>query len=85
MSSEQAFLMSCALEKVYDKLCSLLPNLPAADIKLLATILDRVLRAIWRAHGNGIADHAAMLGIETPPPVDAIWISDCDDDPDLPF
>jgi hypothetical protein len=47
---------------------------------LLVAILDRASAAIWWAHGDAMADHQAMRGIDTPPPPDAVP----DGDPNAP-
>lgn len=53
-----------------------LPAMDPHEALLVADVFERISRAIWRTHGNGMADHLAMLGIETPPPTDAVTSSD---------
>jgi hypothetical protein len=84
MSPDQAFVMACAVEQLLAKACTFVPGLAAGDIDLLGAILERVLRAIWHAHGNGIAEHLGMLGLGTPAPPGSASTFDVDD-PDLPF
>jgi hypothetical protein len=86
MSAAQALLVTSWLERLEPWLPALLPRLPAADLELLATVIDRVVRAIWRAHGHAMADHLGMLGVDTPPDDGAVWCGDADAfDPDPPF
>ena len=49
-----------------------LPPMTADEALRLVAMLDRAITAIWRAHGDAMADHQAMRGIETPPPRDAV-------------
>lgn len=57
-----------------------LPPLTAEEALQIVALLDRAIAAIWRAHGDAMADHQAMRGIETPPPRDAVP----DGNPDAP-
>ncbi len=53
-------------------------HLPPMDASYALTIVDvfeRAIAAIWRAHGDAIADLQALRGIETPRPPDAVWES----------
>jgi hypothetical protein len=53
-------------------------HLPPFDTSSALTIVDvfeRAIAAIWRAHGDAMADLQAARGIETPRPVDAVWAS----------
>ncbi len=54
-------------------------HLPPLDTPSALTIVDvfeRAIAAIWRAHGDAMADLQATRGIETPRPPDAVWTSD---------
>jgi len=72
MSPGEALLMSSTLEQIVERLPAFLPRLRLTDLDLLAAILVRVPRAIWRAYGNGMADHLGMLGVDTPAPPGSI-------------
>jgi len=48
-----------------------LPPLDAYDALLVADVLERIIAALWRAHGDHMADILARRGIETPMPNDA--------------
>ena len=61
-----------------------LPPLSGEQALALAAFLERAVAAIWRAHGDDMADHLAMLGIDTPPPPDAITTTTQARD-DIPF
>ncbi len=50
-----------------------LPALDSHQALVLVDLLERTQRAIWRAHGDAMADRLAALGIETPPPIDAVF------------
>jgi len=52
----------------------LLPPLSADYALTLVHILERIAEAIWRAHGDAMADLQAARGIETPRPWDADWV-----------
>ena len=63
-----------------------LPPLTADEALLACGILERTVEAIWRAHGEAMADHLAMRGVETPKPPDAVWCGNPDaSDDDLDF
>lgn len=53
-----------------------LPPLDPDQALALVEILERATRAVWRAHGDAMADRQARLGIETPMPEDARWSGD---------
>lgn len=57
-----------------------LPPLTAHEARLVVAILERLLKAVWRAHGDELADLEACLGIETPRPPDAVWTGSPVDD-----
>lgn len=61
-----------------------LPPLDPHQALLLVDLLERTSRALWRAHGDAMADRLAALGVDTPPPADAIYTdgpaADSDDD-----
>jgi len=59
-----------------------LPALDASCALILVDVFERAIAAIWRAHGDAMADLQAARGIETPRPPDAIWESDPDGPPD---
>jgi len=71
LDAAQALLLASTLERATERLHVLVPRLRMADAAWLVHALQRIERAIWRAHGNAMADHLAMLGVETPPPRDA--------------
>jgi hypothetical protein len=50
-----------------------LPPLSTDEATLVIAILERLLRAIWRVHGDAISDREASLGIETQRPSEAAW------------
>lgn len=49
-----------------------IPPLSADDALTLVGILEHILAAIWKAHGDAMAELQARRGIETPPPPDAV-------------
>jgi hypothetical protein len=55
-----------------------LPPLDASCALTLIDVFERAIAAIWRAHGDAMADLQAARGIETPRPHDAVWTSDPD-------
>jgi hypothetical protein len=55
-----------------------LPALDASCALILVDVFERAIAAIWRAHGDAMADLQALRGIETPRPPDAVWTSDPD-------
>ncbi len=50
-----------------------LPPLSSDDALTLVDILEMIIAAIWRAHGDDMADLQALRGVETPKPWDAEW------------
>jgi hypothetical protein len=63
-----------------------LPPLSADYALTLVNILERAITAIWRAHGDAMADLQAVRGIETPMPPDAVLVrSTRPEDPDPEF
>jgi hypothetical protein len=59
-----------------------LPPLDAASALTIVDVFERAIAAIWRAHGDAMADLQAVRGIETPRPLDAVWTSDTGDSHD---
>jgi len=55
-----------------------LPALDASCALILVDVFERAISAIWRAHGDAMADLQALRGIETPRPREAVWESDPD-------
>jgi hypothetical protein len=45
-----------------------LPPLDPEQALDVISFLEKAIHAIWRAHGDAIADFQAMKGIETPAP-----------------
>lgn len=62
-----------------------LPPLGATEALRVVAILERVITAIWRAHGDAMADEAAFLGIDIPQNPDDDYSADPDPDPDIDF
>ena len=50
-----------------------MPHMTADEALLVVAILDKAIQAIWRAHGDAMADRLAAAGVETPRPEDAEW------------
>lgn len=48
-----------------------LPPFGAAQATDVVFFLEKVIEAIWRAHGDAMADYHARVGIEIPKPMDA--------------
>ena len=61
-----------------------LPPLDSGQALAVVDVLERAIAAIWRTHGDGMADHLAMLGVDTPQPPDAITTNG-DARDDIPF
>ena len=61
-----------------------LPPLDSGQALAVVDVLERTIAAIWRAHGDQMADHLAMLGVDTPQPPDAIT-TDPQARDDIPF
>lgn len=54
-------------------------HLPALDVScalIVVEIFERAISAVWRAHGDAMADLQEARGIETPRLPDAVWESD---------
>ena len=62
-----------------------LPPMDAERAYFVVKILDRIVEAIWRAHGDAIADFQGRVFPDEPPPSDAVELRDnlADDDPDF--
>jgi hypothetical protein len=87
LDPEHALLLTSCLERCIDRLDLVVPRIRPADATWLVQSLERIVRAIWRAHGNAMADHLGMLGIDQPAaahrPLPRIELLFPDDD--LPF
>jgi hypothetical protein len=59
-----------------------LPPADAATALVIVNVFERAIAALWRAHGDAMADLQARRGIETPRPPDAVWTRDTDGHPD---
>lgn len=53
-----------------------LPPLDAYDALVIAGALDSLIEALWRIHGDHMADILARRGIDTPAPKDAVYSTD---------
>ena len=62
-----------------------LPPLSASEALIAVAILERTVTAIWRAHGDAMADELALRRVETRPPPGAIPAGNPDVDPDVDF
>lgn len=63
-----------------------LPPLNAEQAYLLVRMLQRAETAIWRAHGDAMADLQGRDRPDEPPPSDAVTVVDnCTRDDDIPF
>ncbi len=63
-----------------------LPPLTGEQAWFVADVLERALSAIWRTHGDDMADFQGRVFPDIPPPPDAVTLVDCDDpDDDLIF
>lgn len=51
----------------------LLPPLSADFALTLVDILEQIVTAIWKAHGDRMTDLQALRGVETPRPWGAEW------------
>ena len=76
--------MTCVLEQLLGKADTIFPWLRARDVDLLVTICERLLRAIWHAHGNAMAGYLGVTGLDSPAPPGSVSTADVDDF-DLPF
>jgi hypothetical protein len=45
----------------------------ADEALTVVALLAKAVEAIWRAHGDAMADRLAAAGVETPRPEDARW------------
>ena len=59
-----------------------LPPLSAHDALNLVDLLERAITAVWRTHGDDMADLQAARGIETPRPPGAVWATSPSPDDD---
>lgn len=59
-----------------------LPPLSAHDALALVDLLERAVAAVWRTHGEDMAELQAARGIETPPTPDAVWTTTPSSDDD---
>lgn len=50
-----------------------LPPLGAYDALIVADALETVIQALWRVHGDHMADILARRGVETPAPKGATY------------
>ena len=50
-----------------------LPPLDAYDALLVVDVLESVIQALWRVHGDHMADILAREGIDTPAPKEAVY------------
>ncbi|MGK5085061.1 hypothetical protein WDW37_17370, partial [Bdellovibrionota bacterium FG-1] len=48
-----------------------LPPMRAEQARDTCCLLEKAMQAIWRAHGDAIADYNGRIGIETPKPLNA--------------
>jgi hypothetical protein len=62
-----------------------LPPLTAEQAYHLVRILQRAESAIWRAHGDEMADLQGRDRPEEPPPSDAVDVVDCTREDDFAF
>jgi hypothetical protein len=53
-----------------------LPSLTGEQAYFLVAVLERALAAIWRAHGDDIADFQGRVFPDAPPPPDAVDVID---------
>ena len=53
-----------------------LPPLTAEQAWLLVKLLERTASAIWRAHGDAMADFQGRVFPDEPPPTDAVTLID---------
>lgn len=57
-----------------------LPSLTGEQAYLLAGLLERAVSAIWRAHGDDMADFQGRAFPDHPPPSDAVVLADTSPD-----
>jgi hypothetical protein len=62
-----------------------LPSLTGEQAYLLAGLLERAVSAIWRAHGDDMAEFQGRAFPDAPPPSDAVDVIDngSDEEDDL--
>lgn len=53
-----------------------LPALDASCALILVDVFERAISAVWRAHGDAMAELQTLSRIETPKVPDAVWKSD---------
>jgi len=53
-----------------------LPSLTGEQAYLLVGLLERAVAAVWRAHGDDIADFLGRAFPDDPPPGDAVDVGD---------
>jgi len=51
-----------------------LPPMTATEAGQLLDVLDRLTAALWRTHGDALADYAAARGLDMPRPPGARWV-----------
>lgn len=51
----------------------LLPSLTAENAYMTVLVLERVIRAIWRANGDAMADFQGRVFPDAPRPLDSVW------------
>lgn len=54
----------------------LLPSLTAENAYMTVLVLERVIRAIWRANGDAMADFQGRVFPDAPRPHDSVWSGD---------
>lgn len=52
---------------------SLLPSLTSENAYMTVLVLEKVIRAIWRANGAAMADFQGRVFPEAPRPFDSVW------------
>lgn len=65
-----------------------LPHLGADEALLVVATFEKAIDAIWRAHGDAMADHLAATGTQVHRPQGAVWAGTTRDhppDPDIDF
>jgi hypothetical protein len=62
-----------------------LPTLSGEEAYLLVAALERAISAIWRAHGDAMADFQGRVFPDAPPPSDAVTVLDRTRDDDEIF
>lgn len=50
-----------------------MPYMTADEALAVVALLEKAVEAIWRAHGDAMAERLAASGVETPRPEDARW------------